>query len=85
MFFVLWQLKNCFGFNTFFVTDVRRFGDGGIFTGNLKRPVEEIMPVLEKKLSEAAGREVVLLFMEKETDDIRRQVFLLHNVTFIAG
>lgn len=84
MFIVIWQLKNCFSFNTFFVTDVRRFGDGGIFTGNLKRPVEEVMPVLEKRLSEAAGREVVLLFMEKETDDIKRQVFLLYNVTFFA-
>ncbi|KAG6520245.1 hypothetical protein ZIOFF_017283 [Zingiber officinale] len=54
------KLKNCFGFDTFFVVDVRRFGDGGIFIGNLRRPIEEVMPKLEKKLSEAAGRDVVL-------------------------
>lgn len=54
--------------------DVRRFGDGGIFVGNLRRPIEEVMPKLERKLSEAAGREVVLWFMEEKTDDITKQV-----------
>lgn len=54
--------------------DVRRFGDGGIFVGNLRKPVEEVMPKLEKKLAEAAGREVVLWFMEEKRDDISKQV-----------
>ncbi|XP_059653067.1 probable zinc metallopeptidase EGY3, chloroplastic isoform X2 [Cornus florida] len=67
------KLKNCFGFDTFFATDVRRFGDGGIFIGNLWRPIEEVVPKLEQKLSEAAGREVVLWFMEEKTDDITKQ------------
>lgn len=70
----LWQLRNCFGFDTFFTTDVRRFGDGGIFIGNLRRPIDEVIPKLEKKLSEAAGREVVLWFMEEKTNDIVKQV-----------
>ena len=68
------QLKNCFGSDTFFATDVRRFGDGGIFIGNLRRPIDEVIPKLEKKLSEAAGREVVLWFMEEKTNDITKQV-----------
>ncbi|CAK9322179.1 unnamed protein product [Citrullus colocynthis] len=71
------KLKSCFGFNTFFATDVRRFGDGGIFIGNLRRPIEEVIPQLEKKLSEAAGREVVLWFMEEKTDDITKQVCMV--------
>lgn len=68
------QLKSCFGFDTFFAVDVRRFGDGGIFIGNLRKPIEEVMPKLEKKLSEAAGREVVLWFMQEKTNDITKQV-----------
>ncbi|XP_059653061.1 probable zinc metallopeptidase EGY3, chloroplastic [Cornus florida] len=71
------KLKNCFGFDTFFATDVRRFGDGGIFIGNLRRPIEEVVPKLEQKLSEAAGREVVLWFMEEKTDDITKQVCMV--------
>ncbi|KAF1002366.1 putative zinc metallopeptidase EGY3, chloroplastic [Apium graveolens] len=71
------KLKSCFGFNTFFARDVRRFGDGGIFIGNLRKPVEEVIPVLEKKLSEAAGREVVLWLMEEKTDDITKQVCMV--------
>ncbi|XVF67411.1 hypothetical protein PTKIN_Ptkin10aG0118900 [Pterospermum kingtungense] len=67
------KLNSCFGFDTFFATDVRRFGDGGIFIGNLRRPIEEVIPILEKKLSDAAGREVVLWFMEEKTDDITKQ------------
>ncbi|TQD74063.1 hypothetical protein C1H46_040404 [Malus baccata] len=71
------KLRSCFGFDTFFPTDVRRFGDGGIFVGNLRRPIEEVMPKLEQKLSEAAGREVVLWFMEEKTNDIRKQVCMV--------
>ncbi|KAI4295797.1 hypothetical protein L6164_035804 [Bauhinia variegata] len=67
------KLKSCFSFDTFFATDVRRFGDGGIFIGNLRRPIDEVIPILEKKLSEAAGQEVVLWFMEEKTDDITKQ------------
>ena len=76
------QLKNCFGFDTFFATDVRRFGDGGIFIGNLRRPIDEVIPKLEKKLSEAAGREVVLWLMEEKTNDITKQV-LEHELMYI--
>lgn len=68
------QLKSCFGFDTFFAVDVRRFGDGGIFIGNLRKPIEEVMPKLQKKLSEAAGREVEIWFMEERNDDITKQV-----------
>lgn len=68
------QLKTCFGFDTFFATDVRRFGDGGIFIGNLRKPIEEVIPKLEKKLSEVAGRDVVVWFMEEKTNDIVKQV-----------
>ncbi|XP_074583901.1 putative zinc metallopeptidase EGY3, chloroplastic [Curcuma longa] len=68
------KLKNCFGFDTFFAVDVRRFGDGGIFIGNLRRPIEEVTLKLEKKLSETAGRDVVLWFMEETKDDITKQV-----------
>ncbi|KAL0356942.1 UNVERIFIED_CONTAM: putative zinc metallopeptidase EGY3, chloroplastic [Sesamum calycinum] len=67
------KLKSCFGFDSFFATDVRRFGDGGIFIGNLRKPIEEVIPKLEKKLSEAAGREVVVWFMEEKTDEITKQ------------
>lgn len=70
----LWQLRSCFGFDTFFATDARRFGDGGIFIGNLRKPIEEVIPKLERKLSEAAGTEVVVWFMEEKTDDITKQV-----------
>ncbi|OVA01181.1 hypothetical protein BVC80_8887g13 [Macleaya cordata] len=71
------KLKNCFGYDTFFATDVRRFGDGGIFIGNLRKPIEEVIPKLEKKLSEAAGREVVLWFMEEKANDITKQVCMV--------
>ncbi|XP_057454166.1 probable zinc metallopeptidase EGY3, chloroplastic [Lotus japonicus] len=67
------KLKSCFGFDSFFATDVRRFGDGGIFIGNLRRPIDEVIPKLEKKLSDAAGREVVVWFMEEKTNDITKQ------------
>lgn len=69
------QLKSCFGLDSFFATDVRRFGDGGVFVGNLRKPIEEVIPKLEKKLSEAAGREVVVWFMEEKTNDITKQVY----------
>ncbi|GAA0153748.1 metalloprotease [Lithospermum erythrorhizon] len=67
------KLKSCFGFDTFFATDVRRFGDGGIFIGNLRKPIEEVIPKLEKKLSEAAGRDVVVWLMEEKDSDITKQ------------
>ncbi len=67
-------LKPCFGFDTFFTADVRCFGDGGIFIGNLRKPIEEVIPKLEKKLSEVAGRDVVVWFMEEKTNDIIKQV-----------
>lgn len=70
----LWQLKSCFGFDTFFATDVRRFGDGGIFVGNLRKPIEEVIPKLERKLSEAAGTDVVIWFMEEQANEITKQV-----------
>lgn len=71
---LFWQLRSCFCFDTFFATDARRFGDGGIFIGNLRKPIEEVIPKLERKLSEAAGTEVVVWFMEEKTDDITKQV-----------
>lgn len=75
------QLKSCFGFTTFFATDVRRFGDGGIFIGNLRKPIEEVIPILEKKLAEAAGTEVVLWFMEENTDGVTKQVNSINSST----
>ncbi|KAJ6751106.1 hypothetical protein OIU85_001614 [Salix viminalis] len=75
------KLKSCFGFDTFFATDVRRFGDGGVFIGNLRKPIEEVIPKLEKKLSEAAGREVVVWFMEEKNDDITKQACVVQPKT----
>lgn len=60
---------------------MRRFGDGGIFIGNLRKPIEEVMPKLEKKLSEAEGREVVLWFMEEKTNDITKQVLEKNQIS----
>ncbi|PSS02740.1 Zinc metallopeptidase [Actinidia chinensis var. chinensis] len=71
------KLKRCFGFDTFFATDVRRFGDRGIFIGNLRKPIEEVIPKLEQKLSDAAGREVVIWLMEEKTNDITKQVCMV--------
>ncbi|KAL3515380.1 hypothetical protein ACH5RR_022282 [Cinchona calisaya] len=75
------KLKNCFGFDTFFATDVRRFGDGGIFIGNLRKPIEEAIPRLEKKLSESAGTEVVIWLMEEKTNDITKQACVVQPKT----
>lgn len=74
VYFGFMQLKSCFGFDTFFATDVRRFGDGGIFIGNLRKPIDEVIPKLEKKLSDVAGRDVVVWFMEEKANDITKQV-----------
>lgn len=41
-----------------------------------------MIPQLEKKLSEAAGREVVLWFMEEKTNDITKQVESNSTTTF---
>lgn len=71
------KLKSCFGYDTFFAVDVRRFGDGGIFIGNLRKPVEEVRPKLEKKIAEAAGTDVTLWFMEEKNDDITKQVCMV--------
>lgn len=71
------KLKSCFGYDTFFAVDVRRFGDGGIFIGNMRKPIDEVMEKLQRKLSEAAGREVVLWFMEEKKDDITKQVCMV--------
>ncbi|KAH7373951.1 hypothetical protein KP509_17G080800 [Ceratopteris richardii] len=68
------KLRSCFGFDTFFANDVRRFGDGGIFIGNLRKPISEVKDKLEKRLSDAAGREVVLWFMEEQVNDSTKQV-----------
>ena len=78
-------MKSCFGFDTFFATDVRRFGDGGVFIGNLRKPIEEVIPKLEKKLSEAAGREVVVWFMEEKNDDITKQVLINELIPALVG
>lgn len=71
------RLKSCFGYDTFFAVDVRRFGDGGILIGNLRRPIAEVIPELEKKIKNAVGREVVLWFMEEQMDDIKKQVCMV--------
>ncbi|KAL5210713.1 hypothetical protein ABZP36_006336 [Zizania latifolia] len=71
------KLKSCFGYDTFFAVDVRRFGDGGIFIGNLRKPMEEVRPKLEKKIAEAAGTDVTLWFMEEKNDDITKQVCMV--------
>lgn len=71
------KLKSCFGYDTFFAVDVRRFGDGGIFIGNLRKPIEEVRPKLEKKIAETAGTEVTLWFMEERNDDITKQVCMV--------
>ncbi|KAG5521279.1 hypothetical protein RHGRI_033734 [Rhododendron griersonianum] len=36
--------KRCFRFDTICATSVRRFGDGGIFIGNLRKPVKKSYP-----------------------------------------
>ncbi|TXG64116.1 hypothetical protein EZV62_011110 [Acer yangbiense] len=51
-----------------------RFGDGGIFIGNLRKPIDEVIPKPEQKLSEAAGREVVVWFMKEKANDITKQI-----------
>lgn len=71
------KLRSCFGYDTFFAVDVRRFGDGGIFIGNLRRPIEEVIPELERKIENAVGREVVLWFMEEQMNDITKQVCMV--------
>lgn len=41
-----------------------------------------MIPTLKQKLSEAAGREVVLWFMEEKTNDITKQVISVANHMF---
>lgn len=71
------KLKECFNFDTFYATNVRRFGDGGIFVGNLRKPLAEVKPLLQKRLAEAAGREVDLWFMEETVQDEVKQVVVV--------
>ncbi|BBN01078.1 zinc metalloprotease EGY, chloroplastic [Marchantia polymorpha subsp. ruderalis] len=59
------KLKSVFGYDSFYATDARRFGDGAIFVGNMRKPLDEVKPKLEAKLSEVAGREVDIWFMEE--------------------
>ncbi|XP_024364357.1 probable zinc metallopeptidase EGY3, chloroplastic [Physcomitrium patens] len=68
------KVRSCFGLDTFYANDVRRMGDGGIVIGNLRRPLAEVKPKLEKKLAEACGREVDLWFMEETVNDETKQV-----------
>ncbi|CAM6089666.1 unnamed protein product [Calypogeia fissa] len=63
------ELKKCFGYDTFFATEVRRFGDGGIFIGNIRRPLEEVKGKLEAKLTQAAGMEVDVWFLEETSPE----------------
>ncbi|XP_058728901.1 probable zinc metallopeptidase EGY3, chloroplastic isoform X2 [Vicia villosa] len=75
------KLNSCFGFDTFFVTDIPRYDDGGIFYGNLKGPIDEVIPKLEKKLSDAAGREVVLWFYQEEEQQQQEEEEEEYNIT----
>ncbi|GAB2292096.1 Probable zinc metallopeptidase egy3, chloroplastic [Dionaea muscipula] len=68
------KLRGCFGLDTFSVADGIRYGGGGLFIGNLTRPIEEVIPKLEKKLLEAAGTEVVVSFNELKRNDVTKQV-----------
>nr|GEU31329.1 probable zinc metallopeptidase EGY3, chloroplastic [Tanacetum cinerariifolium] len=54
--------KELFWVRDVFATDVRRF-DEGVFIGNLRKPIKEVMPKLEDKLSKVARSEVVLWFI----------------------
>jgi hypothetical protein len=75
------QLKSYFGYDTFFAVDVRRFGDGGIFIGNLRKHVEEVRPKLEKKIAEAAGTKVTFWFMEEKNDESRSRLVQFESIS----
>lgn len=69
----LQKVKRAFGVDTFYATEALNFGNGGVFRGNLRKPIEEVMPILERKLSEAAGIEVVFWLLEDTVDGIKKQ------------
>jgi len=68
------EVRSCFTYDTFFATDVRRMGDGGIVIGNLRRSLEEVKPKLEASLLKACGREVDLWFLEETINETTKQV-----------
>ena len=70
-------LKNCFEFDTFSTIDVQIFGDGEIFNGNYRRPIEEVIPVMEKKLTAVVGKEVILWFMKEKMKGSRKLTYLV--------
>ena len=53
-------LKSCFEFDTLFPIDVKRFGDGKLFNGNLRRLIKEVILILEKKLFDVVGKKVIV-------------------------
>jgi hypothetical protein len=71
------QVRSCFTYDTFFATDVRRMGDGGIVIGNLRRSLEEVKPKLEASLLKACGHEVDLWFLEETINETTKQVSTL--------
>jgi hypothetical protein len=68
------QVRSCFTYDTFFATDVRRMGDGGIVIGNMRRSLEEVKPKLEASLVKACGCEVDLWFLEETINETTKQV-----------
>ncbi|XWS54656.1 hypothetical protein CRYUN_Cryun10bG0107200 [Craigia yunnanensis] len=44
-------------------------------------PWQEVIPILEKKLSDTAAREVILWFMEEKTNDITKQACVDTNLS----
>ena len=70
-------LKNCFDFDTFSATDVQIFGDGEIFNGNFRKPIEEVILVLEKKLTDVVGKEVISWFMKEKMNGSRILAYLV--------
>lgn len=78
-------LKTCFGFDSFYPTEVLRFGDGGIFIGNIRRPLEEVKTKLNAKIAEVAGREVDIWFLEETSPDgEKKQVCVVQPKAEIA-
>jgi hypothetical protein len=68
------KVRSCFTYDTFFATDVRRMGDGGIVIGNMRRSLEEVKPKLEASLVKACGCEVDLWFLEETINETTKQV-----------
>ena len=70
-------LKNCFEFDTFSTIYVQIFGDGKIFNGNFRRPIEKVIPVMEKRLIDVVGKEVILWFMEEKMKGNRKLAYMV--------